>query len=174
MGFRVSPFVSAEEEREITRAMSEALSKPNVIGCDYDIIRSEKRETWIKEASETLSNLFDDYTDIILSISIIEEKGMIKTEEGSNIFIYKHFDEAVKRLCEIYTPISNNILHLIVKEKDPTKRVDLGREYSAVAVQHFVELNFKDSIKIAKNELKRRGKPRYDPSVFLSKDAWKL
>lgn len=70
-------------------------------------------------------------------------------------------DDKIQKLCDIKTPITSNILHLIAKKKDT---YDYG--------YHDSDLNgimsFKDQREKAQKELKARGNPRYDPSCFTS------
>lgn len=79
-------------------------------------------------------------------------------------------NEAVQRLCMIKTPISSNILHKVTRI-DKLIISMWGDTISGLVTQY---IDFKLYRRMAEEELKRRGKPRYDSSAYLDPDAWRL
>ena len=115
-----------------------------------------------------MPKLLGDYTDLILDIFAWELASYSEVADRLQIDISR-CSEAIQRLCEIETPISNSILHK-VSEID---KVNVGFQYDSV--QSRTEyLDFKENQEMAIDELKRRGKPRYDTSVYLNQDAWRI
>lgn len=115
-----------------------------------------------------MPKLLGDYTDLILDIFAWELASYSEVADRLQ-FDISRCSEAIQRLCEIKTPISNNILHK-VSEID---KVNVGFQYGSV--QSRTEyLDFIENREMAIDELKRRGKPRYDPSVYLNQDAWRI
>ena len=110
-----------------------------------------------------LPKLFGEYTDLILDI--FAWKVTLYDEQ----YDVSRCVEAIQRLCMIKTPVSNNILHKVAQ----ITKVNVGSYYSR---SEFVmnSIDFKLEGQMAKEELKRRGKPRYDSSIFLSKEAWEF
>lgn len=76
-------------------------------------------------------------------------------------------NEAIRRLCKIRTPISSNILHKVGQ----INRLALSLQAWDRGPYTVKYLDFKTQRQMAKEELKRRGNPRYDPSVYLNQDA---
>jgi len=120
--------------------------------------------------SSSLINLFGDYTDLILKacsyrcITIREDY-----DSPSYDYDLQEAITATKRLCDIRTPISSNILLLIAKRRD----IEVTTGYSCGGAEKGT-LSFESQRKIAKEELERRGNPPYEPSAYLKKEAWKL
>ena len=121
-----------------------------------------------------MPNIFGDYTDPILEASLLKRKRerMTIVDDGRHaasyidrkeILDFEGSNEAFNKLCGIVTPISNNILHIISRKKDIPRNAD-ERMRSLFTSQR----------KKAIEELERRGNPPYDPSIYLSKEAWKL
>lgn len=207
--FSGDPDIIIGKEKEMEMLRTKETFEPLLL---IRLTSSQKKEEWVKKASQDLASLFGDYTDMLIQLSIIEAKIVEDYREGDvykyeltqiaciratnpktsttvvipvGIVDYKwyvqgrNYYEAIKKLCEIRTPVSTNILNLIVKEREPTRRIiskiipySSGGEIGEI--YHYGDLNFRDLVEIAEEELKRRGKPHYDPSVFLSKEAWKL
>jgi len=71
-------------------------------------------------------------------------------------------NNAIRRLCQIKSPVTSNLLHLVCKKKnkyitDP-KFPDTNK----------LHLDFELQREMARDELKRRGSPAYDPTAFLA------
>ena len=120
--------------------------------------------------------LFGDYTTLIIDASMnIEKKEGEDTNPGSEYQNFKiHYDlcksnDAIPNLCNISTQIANNILHEVSQRKD----IEVAVAWSCIQYLYGT-LSFQSQREMAKNELKRRGYPPYDPSAYLKKDAWKL
>lgn len=112
-----------------------------------------------------LPKLLGDYSDLILDtfawelVSFSEEPDSIQVDVS-------RCSGAIQRLCEIKTPISNNILHMISK-------IDSFN----VCYQHESEtayVDFEPFQQVTKEELKNRGNPPYNPSTYLEEEMWKL
>ena len=115
-----------------------------------------------------IPKLLDDYTDLILDL-FSWELVSYSAETDRLQFDVSRCSEAVQRLCEIKTPISSNILHKVSEINE----VNVGFQYGGV--QSRTEyLDFKENQEMAIDELKRRGKPRYDTSVYHNQDAWRI
>ena len=112
---------------------------------------------------KVLPKLLGDYTDLILDIFAWRPTSEPEKSDVSRCH------EAIQRLCMIKTPVSSNILHKVTKIGSLTVSSEWGVEFHTVRY-----LDFKSERKVAGEELKRRGKPRYDPSVYLNQDAWRL
>lgn len=112
---------------------------------------------------KVLPKLLGDYTDLILDIFAWRPT----SEPGK--FDVSRCHEAIQRLCMIKTPVSSNILHKVTKVGSLSVSSEWGVEFHTVTY-----LDFKSQKQMAKEELKRRGKPRYDPSAYLNQDAWRL
>ena len=113
---------------------------------------------------EVLQKLLGDYADLILDIFTW------RPTTDPDRWDMSRCDEAVRRLCEIKTFVSSNILHTVTKIRSLTVSSEWFWD-GGHAVQY---LDFKSQKQMAKEELKRRGKPRYDPSAYLNQDAWRL
>jgi len=115
-----------------------------------------------------LTKLLCDYTDLILNVfawkivNITLETGEVEVDSS-------RCNDAIRKLCEIDTPISSNILHKMSR----IYRLMTGSDmlFSGDTVQY---LDFKQYRQIAEDELKRRGNPPYDSSAYLNKDAWNI
>jgi hypothetical protein len=79
--------------------------------------------------------------------------------------------EAVKKLSEINTPISNNILHKVVKIEDARVIVASGYYYPTPKYGIF---NLDSVRKAARKELYLRGNPPYKEAAYFQPDGWKL
>jgi hypothetical protein len=109
-----------------------------------------------------LPKLLGEYTDLILNI-------FAWRPTGAKQYDVSRCNEAIQRLCMIKTPVSSNILHKVAKIGGVSVYSHWGAEFHTLQY-----LDFKSQRQMAKEELKRRGKPRYDPSAYLRKDAWRL
>ena len=124
-----------------------------------------------------LKKLFGDYTGLILKAfmysSVLTEYSSEESDREEYEYDMDKSDEAIQDLCKISSQISNNILHKI-RKKSSVKV--LTNYYSTVAGKRedYDILSFESQHEIAKNELKQRGNPPYDPSAYLYKDAWKI
>jgi len=114
-----------------------------------------------------LSRIVGDYQSIILDIFSWKETS------DPNVFDLSICEGAVKRLCEIKSPTSTNLLYKISGMQDFSVRVTSSTSsYYRSRTREFVET--KGLRERAKIELKQRGKPRYEPSNYLIADAWKV
>lgn len=115
-----------------------------------------------------LPKLLGDYTDLILDIFAWELASY--SEDTSQLQLYmSRCSKAVQQLCEIRTPISSNILHKILKIEE----LDVTFHHDSIQ-KTWESLDFKGNQQMAKDELRQRGNPRYDPSAYLDERAWKL
>lgn len=111
---------------------------------------------------EVLPKLLGEYTNLILDIFTWKPTTDPERRDISRC------DEAIRRLCMTNTAVSSNILHKI------TKIYHLVVSNSGTGPVTVNYLGFKAQKQMAKEELKRRGNPRYDPSVYLDQDAWRI
>jgi HEAT repeat protein len=128
-----------------------------------------------KEVAQDMRNLFGDYSQLILDIASweVRDESTVGVDGHLTGPIYYHLDnseKAVERLCNIRTPISNNILHLIEKRNDFKVVVSIQCGGGAETG----ELSFQSQRNLANQELGRRGDPSYDPSIYIDERAWKL
>lgn len=136
---------------------------------ELDFLSSDsKYDLW------ALKSMFGDYSDPILETSLLKRKKQKMTivDDGRRVASYidrkevldfEGSTEAFSKLCKVATPISNNILHAISRKKDISRSADeRARSF------------FTSQSEKAREELKRRGDPPYDPSIYLKKEAWKL
>jgi hypothetical protein len=110
-----------------------------------------------------MKHIFGDYTELVVEAAARSEP-KDKTYEMS--------EEAVKKLCEINTPISSNILHKVSAKSDYL--VFRGHDEINTDYPVYDRINFEPQREMARNELGKRGNPPYDPKVYLDRDAWKL
>jgi HEAT repeat protein len=103
--------------------------------------------------TDDMVGLFGGYAGFILNASVSPHE--------------KENDEAVRVLCDVKTRISSNILHKVALKND----TDL---YGSMERLRFATMLRPRSLTImaAKEELRRRGNPPYDPSAYLEKEAW--
>ena len=110
---------------------------------------------------DILPKLLGDYTNLILEIfhwkCYLDSTGQPK-------FDLSACNEAMQMICKIETPISSNILHKISK-------IDKVNYSKSAFIEY---LDFKSEQQMAKNELRRRGNPIYDPSAYRDEKAWKF
>lgn len=125
----------------------------------FNTVMSNSNLIRLLAGSEVLPKLLGDYAYLIL-----------------NIFSWRpaadrHVDvstcrEAIQGLCRIKSPVSSNILHKVAKIYQIYVSMWVGSSWE--------DFSFKFGREIAQEELKRRGKPRYNPSAYLGDDAWRL
>jgi len=117
----------------------------------------------VEERTERMKHIFGDYTELVVEAAARSEP-KDETHEMSM--------EAVKKLCEINTPISSNILHKVSAKSDYL--VFRGHDEINTDYPVYDRINFEPQRETARNELGKRGNPPYDPEVYLDRDAWKL
>ncbi|MFC1846499.1 hypothetical protein ACFLYS_00360 [Chloroflexota bacterium] len=121
---------------------------------------------------QVLKKLLGDYTDLIMDVLAWEITNISLETEEVELDSSRCYD-AIKKLCDIDTPISSNILHKVSKlDKLITGSDRLFSGGTTTYTIHYLDFNKYN--KIAKDELKRRGNPRYDPSVYLNEDVWSI
>lgn len=125
---------------------------------------------------KALKNLLGDYTDLVLKAfkyTEFEDTSVGITHESHDSYEYNlsESDKAIRKLCEISTQISTNILHKISQKRDIEVEVSYD---SSCSQSSYDTLSFESQRKVAKKELERRGNPPYDPSAYLKKENWKL
>jgi HEAT repeat protein len=125
--------------------------------------RPSLRDQWSCGA-ESLSNLFGDYTKLIKDAF----GGVAAKRDNSYLDCPVYFDdrvkqEAVNALCKLNTPVSSNILYKISMLPD---MLEMNSNDTAVSFHSIREQ--------ARMELKKRGSPEYDSTVYLTTRAWKI
>jgi HEAT repeat protein/predicted CopG family antitoxin len=183
------PFILAlkDKDEEVRKMAAESLAKIGdarlaetlmVFVFDDAYVISKGKSGWI----EKLKSLFGDYTWLIVKAASLKIKSRSsKGRYGIDSEFYNPHDEyeydlcdamqATGKLCEIHTIISNNILHLIQKRKD----IEVKKAFFHVTMDAEVEtFDFESQRALAREEVRKRGNPPYDPSVYLNKKSWKL
>jgi hypothetical protein len=117
----------------------------------------------VEARTERMKHIFGDYTELVVEVSAVSE-----TKDET----YEMSMEAVKKLCEINTPISSNILHKVSAKSDYL--VFKGHDEINTDYPVYDRTSFEPQREMARNELGKRGNPPYDPKVYLDRDAWKL
>jgi len=115
-----------------------------------------------------LPKLLGDYSDLILD-TFAWELVSFSGEPDSLQVDTSRCNGAIQRLCEIKTPISNNILLMISKIDKFNVGYQHGTHESETAY-----VDFKPFQQMTKEELKSRGNPSYNPSAYLEEEVWKL
>jgi ribosomal protein L40E len=123
---------------------------------------------WQRDYFQPLHHLFADYTELITDvIGFAPEYMTIGVNYGSytdrvlrecNV---ERNQKALDQLCNINTPVSNNILNLI-------------NNFQAMTLDKICKPHFDGLGRRAKEELIRRKNPRYDPSEYLETKAWMI
>lgn len=107
-----------------------------------------------------IPKLLGDYTDLILDLFAWQLTSYSADTEHMQ-FDISRCNEALQQHCKIKTPISNNILHKVSK----IDKIVVGFQYGNVqSVTDYIDL--RENMLMAREELKHRGWPRYDPSVY--------
>lgn len=154
-------------DKESTEIVVNSLFSWNYIGFIFD-----------KISKNDLKNLFKDYTEIILSTAgfnrnLKASADYCKIEYGGKNCKRYLYNDLIKELCDIETNISNNILNKVVDQTDKT----IGLTYEQVSsdwdskTEHVA--NFSRQRELAKNELEKRGNPKYDPKAFTD-NSWTI
>jgi HEAT repeat protein len=139
-------------------------------------------------SNDRLAKIFGDYTEIIINTLSYEKyddpklgnrrSGTISELKGDqNIkeFDYTENTKFVKQLCDIRTPLADNLL-IIMKTRAYHRfsenwmyhECGYGCEKDGI----FTGVNLGIQLRLSKEELERRGNPPYDESVFLVNENW--
>jgi hypothetical protein len=78
-------------------------------------------------------------------------------------------EQATVKLCELKTPVSSNLLHLIANRKSIHVSFGMVCNFKREGA-----LNLEIQKEIALNELKTRGYPNYDPKLYIEPKAWQI
>lgn len=114
-----------------------------------------------------LPKLLGDYTDVILDIFAWQ---FVPGQSEKDLRVdSSRCYTAVHRLCDIKTPISNNILHKVSK----VKRLETFCRDTYLEIKQYY-LNFSSLQKIALEEIRNRGNPNYNLSAYLEEGAFKI
>jgi len=119
-----------------------------------------------------LDDLFEDYFNLIPdSCTYTESKETAGISDRVTHWTYQVSTHAVQQLCNINSPVSSNILIKIRNLRDINNKPVYEHEVHGTTYQ---TLSFQPHRDLAETELKRRNNPKYDPSAYLEKDAWKI
>jgi len=119
---------------------------------------------------ELLKHHLHDYFDILFDLRTYEIK--VKTTYKGDQYQYTNEDlmtQATKKLCEIKTPVSSNLLHLITMRKGISVTVSL-----TCGLTRDDNLDWHTQKGLAIHELRERGNPMYDSSLYLEPKAWQI
>jgi len=123
----------------------------------------------------TVKRFFGDYGDLIFAAAGFDYKIHVTASSYEYVYDLRISDEAIKMLCKIRTPISNNLLHKIAQKRDIEVPTRAERKEFVSGPLQYGYLSFEHQRKMAAEELKRRGNIPYDPSLYLVRDEeWKL
>ncbi len=129
-------------------------------------------------AAKYANNLFGDYNELILDaaagVDKIQEsvyKGASGNEDPTYTYSFNisRKRNAVRRLCEIKTALSSNILYQIAGQSDAT--VVRSDGYYGTQTK---ELSFLDLREMARKELSNRNNPKYESIIYIKKESWLL
>lgn len=160
-----------QEGIEIIKVLGEIGDKKAVEEVIYYLFNTyENWHTFPQELKfgDNMKPLFEDYTDYILESAICDYECISDLRERKYNYDLNNAEEAVKKLCEINTPISNNILNIIAQRED-INVLRVSGDFDDYDI-----LSFKEMREIAKEELSMRGNPSFDTSIYLDSEAWKL
>lgn len=120
-----------------------------------------------------LLEIFGDYSSIIAELFTIKQ--MTKRGTWSNKdFTYSYdcsiSDNALNKLCELKTPISNNLLNKVKNERRNIK-VKISQDCHG---EGYNDLSFLYQREKAQRELEKRGNPVYDPLVYEEESLWQI
>lgn len=109
------------------------------------------------------SSLLKEVVEWAVRASTYEHKG--KRHGGgwyeAGYITLEDSEEAIRCLCDVNTPVVNNLLHLIAQKKDISITMDKG-----CSNPWEEKVSFENQRKQAVNELKKRGNPTYRPEAY--------
>lgn len=164
----IEPLVAILYKRYFQKNVAEALQKIGNLKAVEPLLNCITN-TVNDVAVSSEYRLFGDYTELLNMINI---PSIIYPDGPSNDRKYeikKVSDEAVLKMISINTPLSTNILHLIMARRDLKVTLYCGEDD-----YRDLKIDFENQREIAREELKRRGNPSYDPSIYFDKNAWSL
>lgn len=113
------------------------------------------------------SSLTEDIIYYTLSASTYGDH-IIKTgtfSRGRPSPMLEQSDSAVEKLCNTKSPIASNILHLIAEKKDI--EVTITSDCANEDWSKTYKLDFNEQRLKAREELKKRGNPPYNPAIYI-------
>ncbi len=122
-----------------------------------------------------------DYSDILIDLRNYELKseywdggysndgGGSRWNNERHTYDEKLMNQATKKLCEIKTSVSSNLLYLITMRKS----ISITLSVTCMSTSHG-DLDWHTQKKIAIDELKNRGNPAYDSSLYIRPNAWQI
>jgi HEAT repeat protein len=146
----------------------------NAYNAERALLRSGR-----KKVEDFLNRFFGSvWANIILEVSTFE-RIVTRLSDGyiGEIRVSREkSDQALQELCMINNPLSTNLLHKVAG-REVKKVVDITTpEYPSSdwgqKPRDYTTIDYEKHIKIAKEELERRGNPPYDPSVYLEEKQW--
>jgi hypothetical protein len=136
------------------------------------IIKSLFRQDQIYRIKPKLDIVLGSYYDLIIK-SYSYTYSTINYSDGSRDYDDYNIQsaiDAVTQITKINTPISNNLLHLVIKIQNIYVKKSYTRNYSGQDPK--IMLDFSPVRKLAMEELEIRGNPEYDPEIFSNRDGW--
>jgi hypothetical protein len=97
-----------------------------------------------------------------IGASTYEHKGESYILHHAGYITLEDSDEAIRCLCDVNTPVVNNILHLITQKRDISVTMDDG----CGGEPWQQKVSFENQRKQAITELKKRGNPIYRPEAY--------
>ncbi len=142
--------------------MGEPQAIDQILECLFEIPRLPVSKE-LKDIKDTLRILIPEslLTHEIVDNAINASTYSDYLETG---YLYKKSDSAIKYLCNLKSPITNNLLNLVVKKKD----IEVTTSARCANEEDYTQkLSFQTQRDLASEELKRRGNPPYDPKFYL-------
>lgn len=115
-------------------------------------------------SSRSLEQAKKDLTNTLLSLNVLYSSSLTYSVVQYTVAasdMGSEADKAVTSLCEINSPVTSNILHIIANRRSITVEVDVG-----CGPAERREISFENQREQAKNELKRRGNPPYQLDAY--------
>jgi ankyrin repeat protein len=133
--------------------------------------RGEQIQTKFSSANSGLDESINDYVGLFNACRQHTRTSHGTPGNESYSYSLDSAEAAVQQLARIRTRVSDNLLCLLVQLKDISVAVndpvcEIACSYGTVS--------FASIRKKAEEELKKRGRPKYDPTAFVEEKAWGL
>lgn len=147
--------------REYPKAIDKIVAKPLAYDDDSKFV------------SKSDKLMFGDYTDIIRSV-ISYKRVVTHSWDVFDDYEYETFRSfsAIKHLCGIDTPVSNNLLHHFTKLKDVLAKTT--NKHPTFGKIPTTKVSFEMQRSMAISELAKRGNPKYNLFIYKAEDCWRI
>lgn len=119
--------------------------------------------------SDTFIPLFGDYAPLIRDAvyGVESTRTWCKTYSKMSYSCYRG-SSAIRELCNLGTPLSTNILHLLKQKRD----IQVVDNFYEDGLRDLRGLSFQHQRDLAASELAARGNPPYAPRVYFDSKNW--